>query len=478
VAILSRLYHRPLLLWGLYAVAMLIVALRADFAILANDAFPLLFQAEQMSASYPRSWYNGFFPIGYPLLLKALLLFGRAHIDHLAVLTNIAAVAGLFYFGRRLFDRLDIPTEWKLIGLFTAALLPEMIRGVLSIRPDFLVVVAAIAAFVFIAERKYLLAGTILGIGYLFRSHTLVLIGAAALVMAYSREWRSAMRILMGAAPWIVMQGILNMAAGESFLASSQGFNVAKLMYGVDWKTDTQITNSAFSIIGDDPGLFLSAWAHHLIKEWYLLVILCVGILRVQTRELSAIAVIYLVIVGTGGSPRGSLPVQPVGGYVLLGIISARLSALDVRFPWLTSAAAAFITLATIGASLQAAGRSRARIERYDHLARALDLNSPGAVRTVLTDDFSLYFPSLANAEPRVNGGWGVVGVPIYRERYPQFVARDSYTLRRKLIQEGVQYVVLLTPTQDPHLAKFIESDSTLFPKMTNVSGYSIYRVR
>lgn len=477
MAVLERLYLRPVILWVLYGLLLTAVGITSGFAILANDAFPLLFQAEQLTLSDPRTWYNGFFPIGYPLLLKALLLFGRASIDWIAVAFNILVSFGFFFFGKRLFDTTGLKTSWKLIGLLSIAFLPEVLRGVMTIRPDYLVMILSLASFVCIKEERYTWVGVLLGLSYLFRSHMLALVAGVLAGLLLLKGVRPALTVLLSTLPFVLLQGILNMTASESFLASSQGFNIAKLMYGADWKSEQQITDGAFEIIASDPMRFFAAWMNHLLVEWYFPLIFFIGLFFTESRKFSLIALIYCFIVAAGGSPRGTLPIQPIAVLTVFFLVSRWLNRLDDRRHLIPTAVTILLVTGASIILFKAANKSRTRIERYDEVARGLGLETGGDALRVLTDDFSLYFPNQANAEPRVNGGWGVIGVPVYRERVPQFTEQNPDLLRAKLYSNGVQHIVLSQPTLDPKLLNTISSDTVIFERKQDISGYAVYRV-
>src|SRR4051812_34322080 len=55
---------------SLYAAILLLAAWISHFAVLNNDCFPLRWQADHLSIHNSETFYNGFFPIGYPILLR------------------------------------------------------------------------------------------------------------------------------------------------------------------------------------------------------------------------------------------------------------------------------------------------------------------------------------------------------------------------------------------------------------------------
>ncbi len=467
-------------LWTLYVIVLILVARRSHFAILANDAFPLLFQAESLSFSDPRSFYNGFFPIGYPFLLRGLLLVGRQHIDATGLFFNIALAAPLIWCLLKLVASQGWSKWWSLLGVTVAIFLPEMLRGVLSLRPDYIVTVLATAAFLCYQRERFGLAGLLLGVACLFRTHALALVIAFVIITLIYHNWKAASRLLLFVLPFLALQAALNLAAGESFISSSQGFNVAKMIYGADWRQDQLAPQSALSIILQEPLGFLRAYSAHLLTEWYLLLPLVIAILFRRTRQFALIGLLYFLAVGLGGSPRGSLPIQPI----VVVCVLAMLRPLMGSRKWVSSSLIPPIGMLLIFAGstimlYRSAAKAGARVQRYQDVGDRLGMRYTNDAKRVLTDDYAMYFPQIRNASPYVNGGWGPIGIPLYRERMPQFMQEDPRQLREALSAQGVRTIVISQPSTDARLQATVQKDSTLFLRQhPDIRGYAVYRVR
>lgn len=466
-------------LWLAYAVVLLLASTRSHFAILANDTFPLLFQAENLSTTDPQSFYNGFFPIGYPLILKALLFFGREHIDVTGVILNIVLTFGLVWCLVKLFAGLDLDRWWAMLAASAALFLPEMVRAVLTLRPDLIVAVFAAGAFLCYRRERFDLAGLLLGVACLFRTHALALVISMVVVTVIFHGWRPAMKCLLFSLPFVMMQGLVNLYAGEAFFASAQRFNIAKMIYGADWRQEQHNIPSLKELIWEEPGALARAYFAHLLTEWYLFVPLIAGIAIRATRELSLVALLYLLAVGFGGSPRGSLPVQAIAIFSMAGVLAHLLrgsSILASRVIPLGFTIVIFIASAIV--LYRSAGRAGARVERYAVIAKQLEIRSEMDAGRVLTDDFALYFPHPNNATPHVNGGWAPLGMPVYRDRIPQFMQSDASELRDSLAAHNVQWIVLHQPSKDPRLEQTVLRASEQFLRIEDISGYAVYRVR
>jgi hypothetical protein len=466
-------------MWFVYATILVIVSIRSHFAILANDTFPLLFQAEHLSTADPQSFYNGFFPIGYPLTLKALLLFGRQHIDVTGVLLNLALSFGLIYCLIKLLATADLKGLWLILAVTITIFLPEMVRGVLTLRPDFIVAVLATGAFLCYRCNRFDLAGLLLGSACLFRTHALALVIAIVIVTFIFHGWRDVLKCLLFAIPFVALQGLINLYAGESLFASAQGFNIAKMVHGADWRQEQLQSPNALDIILQHPAAFLHAYVSHLLTEWYILIPLIAGIAIRSTRELAFIALLDFLAVGLGGSPRGSLPIQPVAVFCVVGamlyflrnskLLSSRATPITGIILIATAVSVMLYKSATVAGS---------RVDRYEHLAAKLELQSEDDAKRVLSDDFAMYFPQLANATPHVNGGWGPIGIPVYREHVPQFMYAEPTVLFDSLIAHSIQRVVLRQPSTDPRLQSAVSQSPAHFERREDISGYAVYKVR
>src|SRR5205809_4156285 len=78
----------------IYSALLLAAAIISRVAILSNDSFPLRWQAEHLSLADPASFYNGFFPIGYPLLMRVASMVGNPFV----VLEVVQIVLAFFLF--------------------------------------------------------------------------------------------------------------------------------------------------------------------------------------------------------------------------------------------------------------------------------------------------------------------------------------------------------------------------------------------
>src|ERR1051325_11130761 len=232
-----------------FGVLMLAAATISRFAVLSNDSFPLLWQAKHLSVSHPSTFYNRFFPVGDSVLMR------MAAVMHKPLLTleivQVVLVPFFVLLACLLFARLLKPVS-VLFGLLILSAYPDMVRSVLSVTPDYLAAFAAIAAFYFTSREQFGFAGIALGLGLLFRTHIVGLVPAFVIaIVSIQREGRIEIcgRLILGALPFILLQGIVQVWSGHEFFESAQTFNVYRMMYGVDWNTPPHVDSSVFEVI-------------------------------------------------------------------------------------------------------------------------------------------------------------------------------------------------------------------------------------
>ncbi|HEX5315113.1 MAG TPA: glycosyltransferase family 39 protein, partial [Candidatus Kapabacteria bacterium] len=242
----------------------------SHFAMLSNDVFPLRWQAEHLSLHHPETFYDGFFPIGYPLLLRLASLTGN---PVLTLMLLQIAVAVLYVLVARRVLQMVLDPEAALLALPLVLFVPQIAGNVLSVTPDFAAALCSLAAFFFIAHasrmvqntRRYIFfAGVSMGIGYLFRTHIIVLslsCALALLIFEDGRRLRAALWFCAGVTPFVFMQGLLQIWSGHGFFENAQAFNIWRTMYGMDWNNPVAIGGmTAFDVIRENPRVFFAAY--------------------------------------------------------------------------------------------------------------------------------------------------------------------------------------------------------------------------
>ncbi len=486
-------FYRQTARWGPWGYALLLLgsAALSQFAVLSNDSFPLRWQAEHLSLSAPSTFYDGFFPIAYPLLLRAAQAIGSPF----RVLEFLQILFAILYFTkatRFATSNLDEPSA--LIALPFLIFAPQLIRAILSAVPDFFAALCVLIAFVSWTDNKDngRWSGLWLGVGILFRTHVFALAIAltlALLIMERSAALRRTATLWLGVAPFVVLHGIVQTWAGHGFFETGQAFNLWKTMHGVDWSDPPlQFASTLPQVILDEPQLFVRTYIQLVLNQLYLLLPLSLYLGSTMLKggrpkplaSLSLATIFYLLATVAGGSARALIPILPV---VILCVIAL--------FRWVSPSErssrhgdrlAIILTVSLMGLSVAAlfygAIRARNRMELYQRLQSRLGLVQSDDVRSVYSDDYALYFPALRETAPRRSGGWAEIGLPNYVKENPHIPDSTPTVWYQGLQSHHIRFVALRVPPINPRVASFAEIDTAHFVKTPFSGPYSVYIVR
>lgn len=348
VNFLSR--NRPPFFVALVLVAAFFVAVKTStrFFVGLNDFWGLLFYARHLSWSEKASLYNGFYPVGYALLLR---LFPYSYVIQFASLTNAffagllaASVLGLVWSAR---------SRWAaMLACLSGVLFPLTFQYSLYLVPD--IGSAALTAFaVFLLFRQelnddpmssftgwqYGLAGIALGLASLWRSHAIL--SSLAILAVYSffgckthlrrYGWILAVSFFVVAG----VQPLINLISGHGVFETAQKFNLYKTFYGIDWVTppdaETLRRFSVFQALMDDPGRFLSIYFRQLSRLLRYALIPLIGLFlssNAAAKRFFIFAILtttlYSLPVAAGGSSRSPLPLMGIV-FSALGLLFASL---------------------------------------------------------------------------------------------------------------------------------------------------------
>ena len=413
----------------------------AGFLAAHNDYWGNVFIAQQMDLATPASFHNGFFPLGYPLLLKLLLGSGSLDqagfwVNHFASLVTLAAA---YQLARRL-----MPTRRSVLVLIFIALHPLCFFYFSTAGADpgsmafFLSgAVLAIDSAESASWKTAAAAGVLLGLAALWRYHALIA-GAlflAAVAVAYRRGIPPVI-----AAGWMALayspQVAVNMSLGLSPLHTNHALAVYDMMYGVNWYrlADLQVPSSMSAVILSDPGLFF----RHYAKGVFSLLIYALPALLFtlqnrdpKTRAYGLAASLFLVgyafAFGISVGGRAPLLVLPLALIFLGGALSNHYDRLRIlrspAFPFWRGCAAAGLLLAVGYFAVKdwRAVHLRMKTDRtYRTVERFLKNAGIRNAKEAFTTDFDLYFRAIQPFRPLYNGGWGLVGTYRWKEEFPQ----------------------------------------------------------
>ncbi len=477
-----------------YSSLLLLLALRVRFAILSNDTFPLAFQARHLSFHRPESFYNGFFPIGYPMLMRLSAILGDTGMSQSIVALQIL-LAGCFAVLVWKFASRHLDPAIASLATTGALFMPDFIRYELSATPDFLcaaLMLAAMSQFTSNDNQRALRTGILLGIAALFRTHSLVLLLALLLTMVAvgdSTRFKAIRQLITGAVPFILLQGLLQLYSGHGFFETMQNFNIAKMMHGIDWARPRPVAEGSLQLILRDPALFLSRYFDALRNVAIFLAILLVAAFvrlrsgkRDELTPLFFAASLYLCIVTVGASARGILPMLALS-FVALGSIVSAIPWLGLFLRHRTPARLLFLAslVFSVIASLlaiQGTNPSRMRIDEYAEIAKLIEPKRIEDIAKIYSDDFALYFTDFDNATPLTLGGWAPIGIPSYRRVVPTLDDQSAESFYRSLCMLRMKYVILRQPVLDPRVAGFVLADSAHYLPLKSFRAHTIYVIR
>ena len=450
------------------ALAYLALAWSGWFQVDHNDFWGIAFYAGHLSLSDPASLHNGFYPIGYPAMLRA---FGGASDLVRAVALNAVLAAALVLvaarLGRELGGRLATGITVLLVILY-----PLVFRYATVPGPDIGAAAFCCLAALLLARslptdaptvtRRLVAAGIALGCAALFRYHALVL--AVGLLLGYSLvrgRWRETLPAWGGLAGVYAVQVVVNLAAGRGALDTAQAFNVYRMVNDVPWHraAEIPIPSSWLAIVAAAPGRFLSAYAESFGRLLPLLLPSAVALapawplkLRASSGMFAVAIALFIVVVAAGASSRAGLVVLPIcfaqAGALVGTVVTAPASdrahrrvQLAARLTAVAVAAAFMLLWVREDAGLLASRRTaHERNARLEELMRTQGLERSAEV---FTTDFSFYLPGLAPAMPYTHGGWPQLAVYGFSRAFPPLCMRSLECFAADAARRGVRYVVL-----------------------------------
>jgi hypothetical protein len=460
-------------------------AIAAKFAILSNDSFGLRFQADHLSLSDPSSFYNAFYPIGYPLFLRICGIVAASPFP-VALMLQIVVAACFAYVVYRI-AVLILPRTGALLAAVMTLLFPDIVRAELSTVPDLFALAAVTLAVYSLFEARPLVAGVWMGIATMFRFHTIAFAAAVVIALLFMpNERRAVWRLMLGCIPFVALCAALQLWSGGP-ISMGSGFNIWKTMHGVDWTNVPQrFEMSALDVILREPSRFFSSWLGAAKESWYIWLPLLLFIVLTVRRPVAAIvravviaAFLYHGLTMIGGSARGPLLILPIA------IMAAVWSLLTIaRIPTESRIVRRMVYAAIGGASAMAiaivliqSSEASSRVESYEALSKQLGLTSRQDAQHIYTDDYALYFPQFADATPRTSGGWPELGLPIYSRTYPHIPDSTSDALYASLKSEGIRYVVIRGRPLNSNAFDAARLDTVRFQSIP-AYGYHIYRLR
>lgn len=476
-----------------------------------NDFWGIWYYGDNLNIREPASLYNGFFPIGYALLISTLLklsnVMGAYAVNAISYTTLLLTIFSV--------TSRSIAQPLRLIIAMLIGLHPSILIAYTTLGPD--VIAASLIAISsaitwsymekgkgcdYDATKMFFIAGVTLGASTLFRSHSALFIPLFTLLM-YTKKLplKYLSRFVFGSMSMAMIQILVNMVSGHGPIDNAQNYNVYKTVHGIDWwNPPTNIPTSTLNIILSSPSSFLQNYFSHF--SW-LMSFTVPGIigsiyLKASHHRFICMSSVYFIVlyslpVSIGGSPRAWITIlificAPAGllcSHLLMRLLRITRSIQLWDILCNTLIAFAVVTQLLSFMKMFAVDIRNRMVAREDSILvyetlRQLDV---GDATEIFTDSFDLYFEDTKSILPRRNGGWMRYATWKYTSRYPQYTLKDIESLTKDFKDTGVKYVVLTrscgqaaSVLSEIHAWKTTES-RIHFKLVTETKSYKVFKI-
>ncbi len=476
----SSLRHGKQIHWVMIASALLsaiiitIIISSFQFHIGHNDFWGILYYSQTMKWSDKGSLYNGFFPIGYPLLLKVFPVKTVAIYAHViniilssalvTAITTLAAykkgilgavVAFVLAMTCPLFLSQGAIVAGPYIGAsaITALAIWLLWKGVITGQEEPL------------SQSHAVLCGVLLGLATLWRSHCVV--SSLAIIFTFYfvqgvKPLRVKGRLLVSFLLVASIQVVVNLLSDHGPFETAQKLNLYKLLHKVDWAGVPFVEKSALDLVTENWDRLVGIYLANIVKlnSLALPAIVCwliskdKGVMRYSLFCMVAIF-LYSIPLAFSNSERTSV--------VLLSLYIPPLAILCVdvirRIHGLFRASgkrylALFALFGCLGFALLRPWylKNALLIEYYalrqgklQEIEKLLLQNGLKTPREVFANSFNLYLPDVPPYQPRVNGGWMRYGSYTYKynEEFPNLPWQSSQEFAEACAKNGIRFLVI-----------------------------------
>lgn len=470
------------LLWGSFMASIVLsIGAMTDFYVFLNDFWGIYFYASNMSLAEPQSLYNGFFPIGYPLIVKYIpagLLLPGAYLLN-AIFIGILITTSALLVGKA-YGYLAASIVAALIALY-----PLYFRYANTLGPDIgTAALTGCAVWLLWKDRlasgspsvlNLIVAGALLGASALLRTHCLVLslaIIASFIVTMRPFICRYNMLLLLAFFAMLLIQVTVNLLSDHGPFETAQKFNIYKFLRGIDFFNPPEAINeSVVALLLSDPSRVFWNYLYGF-SGIAIYASPAIGLFFLSNKAIiqrfsifSALSVIlYSVPVALGDSPRAPIPLAAISFVPLTMLIFEAYQKISSHKIITRQAKQVSVALAGCSAAIvlslwasddwRTIGWARQRsdlLERIEHHLKELGMISS---REVFTDSFDVYFRHSQYFIPRFNGGWGVYSLWGYADYNPQIPIGSSSEFLDACVSTGIKFL-LLTP-KSKGLAPFL----------------------
>lgn len=416
------------LIVGIGAVQATFAAL-SGFPVSLNDFWGNLFIAQHLDLQEPMSFWNGFFPVGYGVILRAFGTHATTYASLLSILCGLVMLAAIGWLSAT-----TLGPWWSVATVAATSLQPLLFRYSSTPSSDsfcaalFTLGVVALIAY---GRRRdaggglalLVLGAAALGAAGLLRYHGLLagLVFLTALCLLWLRTWRA---LALGAVVLFaafVPQIVVSLWAGHSPLGSAAAVNVLNLTEGINWYRfkASSVPGSALSVVAHNPLGFIHNYGSYALSQLpYALPAVAWALVAhgkrdaMLSRALAVASLVYVLAVSVGASERGVLLLVPLQvwcaaatAHSLMSVVS-RAQPRVVRQRLLAALVLVAVVLATwCHADVKWALQTRSRTATFAAVEQMVAGRVTDASQ-VFAADSDLYLPNVPGKRPRGNGGW------------------------------------------------------------------------
>ena len=422
-----------------FAVVIALVGILTNLHTPLNDFWGNHTLSQRLDARDVSTFYDGFYPVGYTVLLRVLPHFAYPPLSALllnVVLSWLLAFSILGVSRLRGLGILPGLTIASLVSLFPQIFNCLNTPGADSGAMVFFTVGTYALLVALLAPIPqawwYALAGGILGMAALWRYHALpadiFLLVTAAVV--YRKRIAGVILALASCAIVYSPQIVVNVLSGHSPLQTDEAFNIYLHVHHVNWYHTAAMPSvgTPLSLILSDSSAFLSSYFATLVRIFPALsapLIPCFLSKDFQLRRAAALwlvfCVLYSGLMATADSGRAVLLALPVSLSFLA--VSGRALWID----WVRARVAPAAWPRPVGAVLAAllcgacATKDIASVvswskvsQHYQDLEQVCVREGITDARQVYSTDLYLYFRDLPPFRPSYTGGW--LDLPPYHQ--------------------------------------------------------------
>lgn len=459
------------------------------FQVAHNDFWGVLYYSKHLSFSEPASFYNGFFPIGYPFLLHFI---PYSFVTYFAFALSIA-LTGLFVgWLSSLFFLISKSFGGLLAVLVATISYPLFFHYANTTSPDIGAAAFSMGGIYFLWKHEFqdqhnihqvrddILSGLFFGCSALFRSHGIV--SAAAILLAYSimlgvrTLWKRKTIPITLALVYMIQVGA-NLFSGHGALENSQNFTAYITFHGMMnwWHIPPDVYS--FSVVDQffkDPIGFIELLIPLFLalSIYALPALLCIFFLQKSLEKkfswfalIAILAYSAVVAIGTSASDRGPFPILGMA-FICSGLLSIELWHRGQKVLAFSKIARTVAVVILASATLWVGSGwfstdwdflnlYRGQSENFRIIETRLVAKGMRSPAEVFTNKFVLYFPDMPPYRPFKNGGWENYSLWHYRQEFPEMPTDSWEAFISACSANNIRFLVL-TPGADA-VASFLD---------------------